>query len=348
MRAAFFALSNGLSFLAAFAAACLGLRELIPVSQATEVAQRLEEVAARRGDLDMVFIGSSRVLHHFDPVLFDAELTARGFRFHSYNLGFDGMRPPESLYFTRELLALRPQVKWVFFELWDFFARADIIDQRTARVVAWHDFRHTRMALQDLMFRRFARKETALEAFQHLKHFASRMTGTGRASDRLSALLSPPRPRPPTKAALPAMGGFVPIDKSMFSATDSVAGFEARVKALKLHRHESSLSPTLRDGLRELISEIHAAGANPVFVIMPTVVDGEGISDLGTQGISASLISFADPNRFPELYQTDVHSNGYHLNAKGAALMTRMLAAEFVNLLAQHAPEPVRGAEELH
>src|SRR5207248_3349845 len=78
---------------------------------------KLEFLRAHDGEIDTVFIGSSRVYHHFVPDVFDAGMRVHGIDTHSFNLAYEALWPPESFYRLRELLGARLRLRWIFIEL---------------------------------------------------------------------------------------------------------------------------------------------------------------------------------------------------------------------------------------
>src|SRR4051812_14733423 len=86
-------------FCAALAGTCLGIRAMQPFPKVLGTYQKWLYFQRHKAEIDTVFIGSSRVYHAIIPPRFDAAVTAAtGKRLHSFNLGYDAMWPPESLY----------------------------------------------------------------------------------------------------------------------------------------------------------------------------------------------------------------------------------------------------------
>jgi hypothetical protein len=92
----------------------------------------------------------------------------------------------------------------------------------------------------------------------------------------------------------------------------------------------TAVPPLLAEALRDLVAEVRAAGAEPVFVISPTVVGRENLADVAAAGIDAPVIAFTDPQRHPGVFRAENHCDEEHLNAKGAEEFTRALAEEWV------------------
>lgn len=77
-----------------------------------ELAQQKKRAAAR--DFNAVLIGSSRTKYGVIPAYFDA-LTKN--RTQTYNFGINAGLPPETFDWCEELIAAKPQLSYVFFEL---------------------------------------------------------------------------------------------------------------------------------------------------------------------------------------------------------------------------------------
>ena len=79
-----------------------------------------------------------------------------------------------------------------------------------------------------------------------------------------------------------------------------------------------------------LIAEVRAAGAQPIFVLSPTVLGREFFAPPPT---GAQFIAFNDPQKYPQLYDPEVRYDTWHFNPRGAALFTDLLAERFALLL---------------
>lgn len=319
---------NGCAFSAAFVAACAAIGWRLPAPRAFEIAQKLDYIAAHP-EIDTVFVGSSRIFHSFDPVQFDRELATRGVQARSFNLGIDGMRPPESLYVARQLIALRPGIKRVLIELWDINPKIAAQNIATVRTFHWHDWRHTLMVLRHIFASPISWDEKRRLASLHITCFAGRMSNAGRGPELLAARLRPSKkatqPLPPWEGR----EGFVPDSSKSLTGAERTQ-YEASVAFVKATPPPPlPLSPLMREALSDLVGEIDRRGAVPVFIIPPSVNGRENIAPPRSQGIDAALLAFNDANRFPELFETDRHCDVQHLNARGAADFSRRLAESF-------------------
>jgi hypothetical protein len=319
-------------FLFALLLVCAGLNALLPSLYVAGLSEKLVWLQTHPGEIDTVFIGSSRVYHSFDPMLFDGETRRLGLETRSFNLGIDGMRPPESLYVLRQLLALRLPLRRVIFELVDIHPKINAANIGSARTVHWHDWRHTLLALRQLAASSDAWSDKAGQAGVHLGCFLARLSNLGRGPEWLGkALLASEKKR---RLPQPWDGhlGFEPLANVELTGKRR-ADYESAVVYLREHPMDAKApSPLLASALRELVASVRAAGAEPLFVISPTVLRNENFADLAVMKIDAPVLAFTDPRRHPAVFDLANHCDEQHLNASGAAEYTRALAEELASI----------------
>ncbi len=319
------ALRNLAAFAVSLAAVCVAINSRLPSLRVPGGSEKLDYLREHRREIDTIFIGSSRVYHAFDPAQFDrATGTTR-----SFNLGIDGMRPPESFYLLREVMQLGLPLRRVFIELGAINPKVNAANVGSARYVHWHDLRHTALVLRHIAS---SGETTGVKAGQVLVHagcFLARMSNFGRGPEWLGVKL-----RGPPKAWRMEMpwrdhAGFEPATSPVLAGTRRT-NYEAAVRYLETNPlQRTAVPPLLGSALRELVAEVRAAGAEPLFVITPTVLARENLADLAAAGIDAPLIAFTDPRRHPAVFRADHHCDEEHLNAAGAAEFTRALAVEW-------------------
>ena len=323
--------ANACAFLAAMAGACFAISSALPSPRVFDIGQKLDHLAAHPG-IDTLFIGSSRIFHSVDPALFDRDAARHGVRTRSFNLGTDGMRPPESLYVTRLALARHPGLRWVFIEAQDIFVKLPRQNLATARSVHWHDWRHTALVLREIRTRLAHTAGARPLMWLHVQCFAWRTSNVGRGAELVAD-----RWRWVKKAAAPeplwaGREGFVP-DTHPWADEKLRARYALAVETIRAAPPAPApLTPVLREALRDVVAEVRAAGATPIFVVTPTVLAREQFGALRAQGVDADLIGFYSPDAQPELFDAALHNDAEHLNARGAAVFSRALAAEFAKL----------------
>jgi hypothetical protein len=331
-RTLFAAARNLAAFALALLAVCVAVNSRLPSLRVLGISDKLDFLRAHRGEIDTVFIGSSRVYHAFDPALFDRENAARGLVARSFNFGIDGMRPPESFYVLREMLKLRLPLSRVLIELGNINPKVNAANIGSARYVHWHDLRHTMLVLRHIAASREAPSVRWEQAVVHATCFLARLSNFGRGPEWLGEKLRGPQKA--WRVDLPWK------DHAGFEAqlTPAITGarrasYEAAATYLQTNAlQRAPVPPLLGAALREVIAEVRAAGAQPLFVITPTVVARENLADLADAGIDVPLIAFTDPRRHPALFRAENHCDEEHLNAAGAAEFSRALAEEVERL----------------
>ena len=325
------AVRDGVIFLVCGALVCVAIQRCLPFPQPAGIYQKYEFFAQHRDEYDALFLGSSRFYHHIIPRQFDAAVAgATGREVRSFNFGYDAMWPPESYYMVRQLLALRPaRLRWVIIDMMDINPRLDERNTTTLRHAYWHDWRHTRMAMEEIV--RTVRKpdERWRLLSQHAEHLGKQWLNLGRGADLLGErLLAKTKKWSPPKDWIDAEG-FNP--GPALGLTGKVrADFERTAERLRGGLRPSPLSPVLHAAMSELIGEIHAAGAQPVFVLSPTLSTRENFTGLPE---GAPLLAFNDPQVYPQLFDPDLRYDAWHLNERGAVLFTDALARRFAEWL---------------
>lgn len=323
---------NAGSFMLALAMVGMAINSRLPSLRVLGISDKLDYLAAHRGEIDTVFIGSSRVYHAFDPAEFDREFAARGETAHSFNFGIDGMRPPESFYVLRELLKLRLPLRRVFIELGNINPKVNAANIRTARYVHWHDVWHTALVLRHIASSGDTMAVRGEQVLVHAGCFVARMSNFGRGPEWLAGKLRGPQKTWRVDLPWEGHGGFE-AQTIPALAGGRRANYEAAVTYLERNGlQRTAVPPLLGAALREVVAEVRAVGAQPVFVISPTVVARENLADLAAAGIDAPLIAFTDPRRQPAVFRAENHCDEEHLNATGAAEFTRALVEEFAGV----------------
>lgn len=315
------------AFFTALALGCALLFSLQPFPDVPGIGQKYRYFAQHKDRYDILFVGSSRFYHQIIPKQFDAEVEELAQqRLHSFNFGYDGMWPPESYFVVRQLLALRPQrLRWVVVDLMDVNANLDERNNSTQRMAYWHDPRHTLLAWRHLWHESMHRREERVRLIlAHGRHLASQLANVGSGARALQVWLLPKKAwKEPKEWA--GTEGFDPgPDTPMVGA--ELTGYQETVARLRRSLPPKPMGPVLKHAVAELVQEIRKAGAEPIFVIAPTLNSRENFTDLPP---GVPLFAFNDPNQFPELFDPAVHYDGWHLNERGARKFTTLLAERF-------------------
>lgn len=314
-------------FIGAFLGTCYAVHALAPFPRVPALKQKHAFFADRKDQYEVLFIGSSRVNHQFIPLQFDREMKAAGHPLRSFNFGRDGMWPPESLYMLRELLRLQPaKLKWVFIDLMNINASLEG-NEATQRAVYWHDWRHTSMAIRETAGKRMNPEEQRHEILAHARLFFQWLVSLGDGSSDLVFRLKAEKEKEQKWAK---DEGYQPGPENGLNP-EQTEEFNKAINGLRRTTKARPMSPILRPELLALTAEIRALGAEPIFIVAPTIYPQERYSDWPPAGITT--FSFDDPDRYPQLYKPEERYDPYHLGPKGAMIFTSELSRRFLEHL---------------
>src|SRR5438067_11257008 len=140
--------------LVALATTSLAIYHALPLPLVEEVWAKLRAFNKNKDDFTTVFVGSSHVQTGIAATQFDAALREMGHDSRSFNFGISGVRPPESFFIARKLLALKPKrLKWIVIELEPMRAEVPPIYAGTVRAIYWHDLKSTLISLREICAR---------------------------------------------------------------------------------------------------------------------------------------------------------------------------------------------------
>jgi hypothetical protein len=322
------ALANTALFLIACAAGCAVLGWLAPFPAVPGIFPKWEWFKKQRDQFEVLFIGSSRFFHQVIPQQFDEEVAqAGGAKVRSFNFGYDGAWPPESFYLLRQILTLQPaRLKWVVIELKDIDFHLDENNRSTLRTAYWHDARHTKLACDDILAAHISEPDRRALLMGHLRLFLQHATNMGRGAELVSKRLAPSPPRKKPYTWEPHAGYDAELTRTF--PDDSLPRLLADSERMKKLPAPVPVRPVFHDALRAIIADVRRAGAEPIFVIAPTINPEEnygGIPD------GAPVWSFNNPAEFPALYEPANRYDLWHLNHQGAIHFTTLLAARFAD-----------------
>ena len=321
-------LLTGACFAAAFVASACLIGGCLPFPPVPSIAAKYRFLAENKARFDTIFVGSSRIYHQIDPQQFDAEVAALGGRTQSANLAYAGMWPPESLYFLRRLLALRPpRLRWVFIEVMPINVNLETRNEETVRTAYWHDWRHTLLAWREIFHSARSSREKWRLAARHAAIWGRWGMNLGRGSEALRERSLPGKPRRPEQWL--GRAGFFPEDDGRITDAE-LPKYLQTVAQIRDTRSSSPASAHFFSALAEVVAEVRRAGAQPVFLLTPSLDAGENLTGLPA---GVPVLAFTDPAQYPALYEPDRHYDTWHLNEKGAAEFTSLLARLFVEPL---------------
>ena len=326
------ALLNAAVFILALAGGCAAIRAILPFPKVPGVYEKYLHVLTQSGSYDIFFVGSSRFYRAIIPARFEARISAAtGKKLKAFNLAFDGMQPPETYYFLREILALRPsRLRWVFLEASPMETR--VYDSRPAvRNVYWHDLRHTQLIIQAIWHEPVAVREKWHRAIAHVVLAGTCLTNADSGAQWLRPHFglenSRKRWRPPREWV--GTAGYEELPEASLINVRELSGYLQKVRG-STSRSSLRVPPFWHAELSQLAGEIRAAGAETILLITPTLSRRENYSGYPDDLL---LFAFQDPATFPELFDPVHRWDRTHLNREGAKLLTDLIAERFLELL---------------
>jgi len=350
-------LANCALAVAGFTLMCAILHAALPPVWIPEVSTRLEHLRKEGDRYDAVFVGSSRLLCQISPRLFDQLVGEQGVTCRSFNAGVYGMLPPETGYFSGEVLDAKPdRLRWLFVELYPLPPDLASYYDNTERGMYWHTPGNTaavlhanwvrfRQLLEDRSRRGMekVRKigDTATNFGKQLWLFVRNYTNFGRGAKLFAAWINDEKKE--RRPLGPHGDGWLPrdiranaaerakIERAVAEAHEKKG--EERAKKLKRGTLRSALIEKAGRHFTALDARARAAGAQLVLVVPPHL--GDTTPDKLIQYVreeNIPVLAFNDPLKYPALYLADNRTDAIHLNRLGALEFTRMLASEFAAL----------------
>ncbi len=321
---------------AAFIATCLCIYALRPEPEITGVSSKLRYYAAHQDEFDTVFIGTSRIYYQVSPEIFDRAAAARGMPTRSFNLGVAGMHPPESFLLLERFLKLKPpKLKWVFLELEDVQAGWDPERRGTRRLVYWHNWRLTSLAIRKsinpagdkpwyMVFFRCWSNTVAL----HLKLFLQNLANVGTISD-LNDVFSPARdPDEAVHELGPRGDGYQAGHDAM--PAEQVSDYTSKLARAVAESEPRPIDPYAEAEYRKVAQLVRAFGATPIFLVPPNLPQNP-LRFREPPAVPGTIIAFNDVKMYPAFYDPAVRYDTGHLSWRGAETFSQAFAERFVS-----------------
>ncbi len=336
-----------------FGCGLLGAGQVLPTSGSLpamdQIAPKLQFLAESSLAPSVLFFGSSKIYGGFIPTVFDEKLRKQGHAVQSFNLGFDGMSFPESVYFCEKLLArgaLKP--RYVLVELTPLRKRIPPVHRNTLRARYWHDFKRTWLCWRALVsdaptWAAFTSPQPELlgdtpaqVTREHAKLFVHRLFSVSDGAPLLTSRLGLPEETrwKPTDLGRnhpdPSLLGYYPTHRPMPKAEQP-----AYERDLAVHENTTPGEPDLvaEAEYRELGRRIAATGAKMILVVFPNSLPNRRIFVAGRAPEGVPVLAFDNPRAYPQLYPPEVRADAVHLNDAGAKVFTRLLAERFAEIL---------------
>lgn len=299
----------------------------ITVPEGGSLWRKWQHISERGAQYSLLFVGSSRVEHHFIPEQFDAMLKEQGHSVKSFNFGQDGMFPPESLYVLRKLLEHTPaRPRWVLIDLMEF---TPVLPKNEygERAILWHDWHHSWRTLQFVAASQMALPERMDASFYHAGLLMQRTVGVGDGQAPLQLQLKLVQPR---KSPTIANAGYEPLAARPLSPEEA-GKFRTGLTSLQSSTRQIEMPAPYRAELEEIVTLVRKHGAVPVFVVAPVCNTEQRFKDWPPADVAQ--FSYDHPETYPTLYLAEQRYDAEHLDAAGAKEFTRIFATEFADWL---------------
>lgn len=320
---------------AAFVATCLCIHAVIPEPEIPGISAKLRYYNAHRDEFDTVLIGTSRIRYQISPQVLDTAATELGMPMHTFNLGVAGMHPPESFLFVERFLKMKPaKLKWVFLELEDVQASWDTERRGTRRLLYWHNWHLTSVAIRKAINRTGDRpwyssilRLRSETVGLHLKLFAQNLANVGAVADLHDMFLPPADPEAAVPELGPARDGYEP-------GLEAMRGEDVKDYSAKLAQASEQNAPRFIDAYaeaeyRKLAQSIRQLGAIPVFLVPPSL-EQNPICFREPPAPPGAIIAFNDVKKYSNLYDPAFRFDKGHLSREGAGIFSKLLAERFV------------------
>ena len=294
---------------------------------------------AHKDEYNTLFFGSSRIYHHVDPAIFDAEAQAAGLTIHSFNFGISGLKPLQSYVLMRDVLKDPPKhLKWVFIEDAIDRGAAPLDEVRSARAIYWHSWTNTRWAIAFVLSHPYTPLSKKIEyTLGHLIPFVYHQLNLGSAIAHWQPGLHISAEDKVIATQFLMRAGYRPIDFEMPKEQfflENIPAYQQEVAQLAEKKQQETYQAPLTQHtltyLEKMVATARDTGAQPIFVVAPTTVYQETIHRAFHQNRIEHLLTFNDPNLFPELFAPENRKDWDHLHPQGAQQFTKLLAKAFL------------------
>ncbi len=301
--------------------------------------EKLEFFQRHGADYSILFVGSSRILAHVDPHIFDAAASAEGMQGRSFNLGVDALSLIELERLIEEVLAVgSPSLRFIFMEP-TVATSVPLRNLTTERNLYFHDLGATRL---EIACNLAAYPERWLEAVSRsarscLYHYAN----LGRLTSFVFPREEVIRPRG-FDLDLVASGGFRPqnhepspeVLRENQRMRDNLGFYVARMAAPRELPEARRFAPHARFYI-DLAERIQAKGIQPVFLITPGFHNIDGLLEFMHMHERADsavpMLSYV--HGYDEIYRAELWFDPGHMKDQGARLFSRRLGRDAAHLI---------------
>lgn len=299
----------------------------------------------QKDEVDLLFLGSSHVLRQFDPSQFDVGRKVSEKEPYSLNMGLQWMGLSEEYYLLSKFLKANPEkMKWVVIEGRDFdsgMPGAEVNDF-TSRRIDWHRTDITVALLRELWAKDVEFESKWSLTQRHVEHWWRRSINLGRGHSAIQGLSRGVVVSEDERKELgPAGNGFFPLSEGM--ANEFI--LERRERFLqrpgRLQKAAASLLESGDGGpasqgqlyfVRQMESLAAEHDVTLIWWLHPGMERLGGWRQMLEGGDIKHLLTYDDPELYPDMYRRDLHFDFTHLNPRGASIMMELFGNDFKSL----------------
>lgn len=319
------------------------VRQWLPFPPVPSVQPKVKWLTEHGDEYDTLMVGSSRTLRHIIPAQFDELMAAGGRPTRSFNLGLDGIRPPEDSYVLEAVLAARRKpLKYVLVECNDLRMNVEGEAKDTMRSSYWYDLKRCGVVVRATLWQTSSDETTWLGIWEdrfssidtflgHVSPALSRAVNLGRGHELFRGLETTDAPEELSQKSLGQhKDGYVygrddePISKGNRKKLE--VGVAARLREPARPFYSDAESQRVLQEKRRVIE----AHGGRMILFHPPMTQEEIFYPNPEFGPSLPVIELSDPRAYPELFEARYRKDHTHLNPAGAEIFTRLLVAKLL------------------
>ena len=332
--------------LLAFALVCAAVSKFFP-QRVEGVALKEERFREQKEQIDILFVGSSRVFHGISPRVFDRTLQAAGRPWHSFNAGVDGMNSAEGFALVRRLRGMHPpRLKYIVFEFQsDPGAEKPLRDDSVReRDVYWRDCDSVLAGLHKFALGVSSPLPSSVgDQFSvgRLTYFGPLLSADFRLWVRnvthfgrgfsIAKQIFGGLPAKSRDSKMPRnWDGYFAMGRPMTGKI--LSDYRQWLQDLRDHPANRPPDPVTRSQLSRFADRMASKNIKVLFLLPPSVVGNPG--DEIDAPSDVPLLAYDNLERYPQFYAEENRMDSWHLNARGADLFSQQLASDFLRALA--------------
>lgn len=305
-----------------------------------------------KDEFDVLFIGSSLIVRHIKPLLFDKMTTENGLKTTSFNLGFSGAALLETYTFIKKIISKKPKkLKYVVINL-DRLLKTDHDKDSPSTLsrttIEWHNYYSTYLAVEAVLDSKHSVFEKISLVKTHIYLYILKLFNVARLYDVLDASFKDDRTSTNNQNTYLGkdLDGFVQVNLMGEYFTETKKKFiEEKSNYENSILDENKRQPSDRIGrvvyekqeikvVYEIDNYLRKNGVLPIFVLTPVFEVERHFRKLADNGVlSNRILIYNDPVKFSELYKFENRFDWIHLDEKGAFLFSEMFAKDFAYLV---------------